>query len=203
MQGEWLLALEIPLVVLVIPAAIALGRRAPGGPATVLGAGALLAFLLMWLLETIGAYANNVAPSLVFLYLFLAGALLLLGGWAVALAGAAGERRWGWVALLAAVVYLAWAAFIGVLSGPYSACMFGFPAPYCSTAYPGQLALLLVAAFAGPAVVLAYALLTPHPQRSASLPAGLHVTPLAAPRSEPTTAPEPPALDASESGAGD
>lgn len=198
MAEEWLLALEVPLVVLVIPVFVIIGRRAPGGTATALGAGALLSFLLLWLLGTTGEYTGaSPLPAVAPTYLLFAGALLLLGGWAVALADAAGERRWGWVALLAVAVYLACAAFIQVLASPYSACLLESVEPYCAEGYPGELWILLAAGFAGPAAVIVYALLAPRPRRPDALPEGVQMTPLGAAGDNPD------ALAGGEPGAGD
>jgi hypothetical protein len=198
MAEEWLLALEIPLVELVIPVFVIIGRRASGRVATALGAGALLSFLLLWLLGTAGEYTGaSPLPAVAPTYLLFAGALLLLGGWAVALADAAGERRSGWVALLAVVVYLACVAFIQVPASPYSACLFQYKAPYCSTQFQGEQLLLLAAGFVGPAAVIAYALLAPRPRRPDALPEGVQATPLGA------AADNPDALAGGEPGAGD
>ena len=79
MFNQWALALQIPLVALVIPATIIIGQRVRGGPLAVTAGAALLAFAAFWLLGTTGALsAGNPFNGFALSYTFFGGVLLLL-----------------------------------------------------------------------------------------------------------------------------
>lgn len=169
MPIQWAFALLNGLLALVIPAAIIMGHRARGGPLVVMGGGALLALLIFWLSILDGASSDY---ALAIFYIFLGGMLLLLGAWALALADAARERRWVWVALLSFAVYFTVVPLLAGLLSPYAACLFGSQQSYCASANQVEQALFIVGSFIGPVVIMLYALRARIPERSAP-PAGL------------------------------
>ncbi len=190
MFNQWALALQIPLLALVIPAAIIIGQRVRGGPLVVAGAAALLAFVAFWLVGTTRALSGgNPFNGVSLIYIFFGGVILLLGAWALALAQAVSERRWAWVALLSLAVYLTFAALFAIALSPYSACMFAPQQPYCASTNQTMQALLTAGSFMGPGAILVFALRAYLPRRGAP-PVGLNVSRLGATDDEPGSEPE-------------
>lgn len=182
MPIQWMFALQNGLLALVIPAAIIIGHRVRGGPLFVIGGGALLAFLIFWLSVLDGASSDY---AITVFYVFLGGMLWLLGAWALALADAARERRWVWVALLSFAVYFTVVALLAALLSPYAACLFGSQQPYCVSANQNEQTLLRVGSFIAPVVIMLYALRASVLRRDAP-PAGLSASHLSdAPNAEP------------------
>lgn len=185
------LALQVSLPALVIPAAVLAGMRLRGGPATLMGVGAPLALLALWLLGQSGVLQgeNGQVYSYAETYLLIGAALLLIGAWAIALAAAASARRWGWVALLTLAVYLSFYVFIAMLFSTNSNCLFNAQAPGCGASAQSLLPPFLASAFIGPVAILAYTLLARQPRRRAALPDGLLATPISAPAEPAPDAP--------------
>jgi hypothetical protein len=184
MPTQWTLILGIPLLALVIPAAILAGHRMPGGPILLTSGGALLAFAVFWSAGLTGGFSPgntfNYSAFIVYIFVFFGGVILLLGAWALAFAGAMGERRWVWVALLNPAVYLTFVALVAILLSPYFSCMFQPQQPYCQSANASVWKSFITASFIGPVAVLLYAL-RPNFARRSGLPAGMRATPLGAP----------------------
>jgi len=185
MPDQWRLALEIPLLALVIPAAILAGHRMRGGSILVTSGGAILAFAVFWAAGLTGGFSRGNTFNLdaffyVYIYVFFGGVILLLSAWALALAGAMSERRWVWVALLNPAVYLTFVALVAILLSPYFSCMFSPQQPYCLSANASLWESFIAASFIGPVAVLLYAL-RPYFTRRGALPAGLRASRLGAP----------------------
>ena len=160
-------------IALVIPIAIALGGFWRNGAVAIMGAVSLVAFGANWTVGLVtqvtggyqSPYLNNVALIYITGYVFAGGALLLFGGWAIALTSATGSRRWCAVAWLAGGVLATVVIFAYGLLGPDNGCFFG-DAP-CLPANPTQDGLwFLLSSVIGPATLLAYALLRPSAKAS-------------------------------------
>ncbi|HEX9038893.1 MAG TPA: hypothetical protein VF808_18065 [Ktedonobacterales bacterium] len=190
MSYQWLLALQITLPALVIPIVILAGHRMRGGPATLLGAGAPVALLTLWLLGQTGAIHSATPEFYAYVetYLVMGAGLLLLAGWAATLASAISERRWGWSALLTLAVYLSVFLFVAMLLSPSGYCVFDSQSGICSAGQSLILLQFLAATLIGPAAILAYTLLARQPtflRPSRAQPDGLLATPLGAPDTGP------------------
>lgn len=182
----------IPIVilgalVLVVPLAILIGQRLRSGPIAVASGGALLGLAAFWLLirqtyipsDAYGPYVEYSEFALV------GTSLLLIVGWALALADAAQARRWGWIALLCFATYISMAAmFFSVVATPYATCGANPWLPECLGVNPVEEVLTITSGFFGPTISLVYALYLRAPQ-SRALPDGLSVSPLDAPQAEP------------------
>jgi hypothetical protein len=195
MPVQWRPALEVPLLALVIPAAILVGQRVRGGPLLVASGGALLGFVIFWASGLTGGFSSgntfNYDAFVVYTCVFFGAVMLLLGAWALALAGAMGERRWGWAALLSLAVYLTFAALVAIVSSPYPSCLFAPQQPYCLSANVSVWKSFAVGSFIGPVAVLLYAL-RPYIAPRSALPAGLRASRLDAPDAADTdTEPKP------------
>jgi hypothetical protein len=182
-----ILLMALPgLLSLVIPAAILAGHRRPAGPIVVSSGGACAAFATFWLVlgGIYALYGNPSGNSLVGVLVFVAGVLLLLAAWSLALGAAAQARRYRWFALLSVAGSLSLAVVFISLARP-DLCLSGPPPttnPYvliCPA--PNPTAQLLVAGgyLAGPAAATAYSL-RGRGARTGALPEGLSVSPLGA-----------------------
>lgn len=190
MFNQWALALQIPLLFLVIPAALIIGHRMRGGPLLVIGGGALLGFAAFWLIGaqvTPGIFIRSTMRS----YIFFGSVTLLLGAWSLALEQSLRARRWVWVAPLCLAVYLTFVSLFAILITPLSFCLFSSQQPYCSTVGAGVWTALISGSFIGPGAIMLYAL-RPYIARRDAPPAGLHTSRLGAPDvAEPDTVTEP------------
>jgi hypothetical protein len=166
--------LEGTAIALVIPLAIVLGTFWRNGAVAIMGAVALAAFGANWAvgldIQLTGGYNSpsltDVALNYGMGYVFAGGALLLFGGWAIALTSAARNRRWGAVVWLVGGVFATVVIFTYGLAGPDNGCLFG-DAP-CLPAKPVVDSLwFLLSSVIGPATLLAYALLRPSSRASA------------------------------------
>ena len=181
---NWWPALLLPLPLLVIPLAIALGQVVRGGPVTVMSVGAGLSMGSFWLtLRSLYVPPYDAQTALWLIFSALVGAILLVGAWAVALAQAFRARQWAWVALLCLVVYLASAALVFFEYSGYATCIFD-PAAFCAqtnvTVLPLILPLTLAASFLAPVVLLLYGLRSGARREPHALPDGLTISRLTA-----------------------
>jgi hypothetical protein len=181
------LTLTIPIVALVIPGAIFMGQLWRNGALVICGACALLAFLTLWTLGATAAVSggnpplNSQADTIyTVIYTFLGADLLLFAGWALALASAVNQRRWGWVMALIASVFVSLALFTYAEQATNGACS-AYASQPCFLGLPLAYLYFLVASVSGPTAILAYALVAPQPQRPRALPAGLSTSPILTP----------------------
>jgi hypothetical protein len=182
-----ILLIALPgLLSLVIPAAILAGHRHPAGPIVVSSGGACAAFAIFWLvLGGIYAFYGGASGNfLVGMLVVLAGVLLLLAAWSLALGAAAQARRYRWFALLSVAGSLSVAVVFISVSRP-DLCLSGPPPttnPYvliCPAPNPTAQLLVAVGYLAGPAAATAYSL-RGRGARTGALPEGLSVSPLGA-----------------------
>jgi hypothetical protein len=175
----WLFIAVVSLLVTpVIPAAVLIGLRWRHGAMIASAVGALAAFLTLWGISDIpspingGSLAGQILPYVV-IYLFIAGVLLLLGGWAIALESAVSERRWGGFILTTSGALLSVGLYF--IQNPfYYPCPSGFGGTSCNSNPLLTHAIFLAASLGGPAAILIYALWKPQTQRqSPSMPEGL------------------------------
>ncbi len=182
-----ILQIALPgLLALVIPAAILAGHRRPAGPIVVSSGGACAAFATFWfVLGGIYAFDGGASRnSLVNPLVFVAGVLLLLAAWSLALGAAAQARRYQWFALLSVAGSLSVAVVLISVARP-DLCLFVPPSTTNAFAFgctaPNPTAQLLVAGgyLAGPAAATIYSL-RGRGARTGALPEGLSVSPLGA-----------------------
>jgi hypothetical protein len=181
---NWSPVLIVPLLLLVIPLAIALGQVVRGGPVTVMSVGAGLSMGSFWLtLRSLYVPPYDAQTALWLIFSALVGAILLVGAWALALAQAFHARQWVMVALLCLVVYLAIAALVFFEYSGYATCIFD-PVAFCSlmnaSILPLILPLTLAASFLAPVVLLVYALSAGARRQPHALPDGLTISRLTA-----------------------
>jgi hypothetical protein len=201
--------LEISSICLVVPVAVVLGHRWPGGAIVVSGGAALAASIIFWILiggtaafEGVGA-VNSVVAGI----LEVAGALLLLAGWTLSINRAATSRGWLWVFLLVVAGYISFATQVIAIAEP-AVCFPGIAHPYsvaynllCSEQNPYLPLIFNLAHVIGPAVVLLYGLVAVRAgagatrSAAASLggrrwpPPGLYISPLTSAAAEADTEP--------------
>lgn len=178
----WWPVLLYPLPLMVIPLAIALGQVVRGGPVTVMSIGAAIGIgsYLLALRDYYTPYHIGGAQAVLWvIFSALAGATLLVGAWALALAQACRARQWVWVALLCLAVYITAAALVLFEASGYAFCLFN-PEAFCGQSDPVALPLFLASDFLAPAVLLAYALLAGVRRQPRALPEGLTVSRLTA-----------------------
>jgi hypothetical protein len=182
-----ILLIALPgLLSLVIPAAILAGHRRPAGPIVVSSGGACAAFAIFWLVlgGIYAFYGGASGNSLVSPLVFVAGVLLLLAAWSLALGAAAQVRRYRWFALLSVAGSLSVAVVFISVSRP-DLCLSGPPPttnPYvliCPAPNPTAQLLVAVGYLAGPAAATAYSL-RGRGARTGAVPEGLSVSPLGA-----------------------
>jgi hypothetical protein len=158
--------LEFSSICLVVPVAVVLGHRWPGGAIVVSGGAALAASIIFWILiggtaafEGVGA-VNSVVAGI----LEVVGVLLLVAAWTLSINGAATSRSWLWVFLLVVVGYISFAAQVISIGEP-AACFPGIAHQYsvtynllCTGQNPYLPLIFNLAHVIGPAVVLLYGL---------------------------------------------
>lgn len=158
----WWPALIYLLPLVLIPLAVLLGQRIRVGAVAVMsGSAALLAgvFWLTLLVVIVTRISGNAfVTGLVEAYSALLAIALLVCAWALALAEAFRERRWGWVAAQCLAVYLTFAAVVVYLMGPFYVCYSNPDLFMCATVNQSVGAILITCMFAGPLALLAYAL---------------------------------------------
>jgi hypothetical protein len=185
MGTAWQLVLLIASMSLIIPLAIVLGHRHPTGALLLSGGGSLVAFSALWLVfdgsslldgsaTQAGTSGGEIARAVL-----IAGTLLLIAAWTLALNAAVQARRWEWIVLLVLAGSLSFAALVAVLYLP-DGCPAGPPDAFgpCAVAPAAQM-LIMAGTVAGPAAVLAYRLRTHIPWRvpgRAGLPEGLSIS---------------------------
>jgi hypothetical protein len=173
---------------LIIPLAIILGHRQPGGALLFSGAGSLVAFSALWLVfdgaslldGTNASPDGGLSAGMIARGLLIAlGTFLLIAAWTLALNAAAQARRWAWTALLVLAGFLSFAALLAALFVP-DPCLVGPPAAagYCTPA-PAAQTLIIAGSLTGPAAALAYRLRATVPWR-AGRPEGLGASRLGA-----------------------
>ncbi|HZC05303.1 MAG TPA: hypothetical protein VE338_06655 [Ktedonobacterales bacterium] len=161
MQILWEPILLVPLVAMVIPVAILIGQWVRGGALTSLSAGALLGIVIylapVWvsLWSSDASYSFSLPGTLA----LASGAVLLLGGFAIAGADALRVRRRGWVVGLCVTVYATFVALVGLTITPIRSCMYLMSGPpACAPPDVGRILLFSAASLVGPGVMLLYAL---------------------------------------------
>ena len=183
MAGPWLTFVIIAALALLIPLAVLIGQRTPGGPIVVASGGALLAFAGYWVMIGILSASpvdEQRPPDLLPSSLVLtAGIVLLVAAWTLALADAAQGRRWGWVALLSLGFYANVAAAYWLGSSSFLSCLLAGPQSFCPPYNHFTAMLIIAGSFVGPGVALTYALRAPTAGKR-TLPDGLSVSPLGA-----------------------
>ncbi len=173
MPVMWLQALTYPLPLLAIPIAVLIGQRMRGGVVTSLSGGAALVGGVFWLALRGGIgtaiFGNIMVGAMVTIFSAMLAVVLLASAWAVALAEAFRERQWGWIVAQCLTVYLSFAAAITYLNRPYYNCYSNPNLFMCGSINQIVGDLLIVCTFAGPLVLLIYAL-RPNPLRHTHAP---------------------------------
>ncbi len=180
MPETWWLALIYPLPLLAIPLAVLLGQYMRGGAVAVMSGGAALAAGIFWLALR-GVFETTVdgrsmPNGLVMIFSAMLAIALLVCAWALALAEAFRERRWGWVAAQCLAVYLSFAAMFTYLMGPYASCYSSPDLFMCASVNLSVGMLLIACTFAGPLALLVYALRMNPLRHTHALPDGLVVS---------------------------
>jgi hypothetical protein len=164
-------ALAAISLMLIIPLAIWLGRLWRNGAIAVMGAGALVSFAANWglsLATTLtggleSALFYNVTLNYVSVFVGIGGFLLLIAGWAIAIANASKARRVGWVVGLAAALFGTVLFFCYGAGGPDNGCFLGGDFP-CQIINPtADMIWFAISSLLAPATLLAYAL-APEPR---------------------------------------
>jgi len=187
---NWWPVLLLPLPLLVIPLAVALGQVVRGGPVTVMSVGAGLGLGSFWLaLDSANLFPSTEFAPAAQLVLWiaisaLAGEVLLMAAWAIALAQTFRARQWVWLALLCLAVYFTFATLIYFESSEYATCLLNpaaFSQAFCGDINPDALPVFVVATYAAPVILLLYGLVVGARRRQPhALPDGLTVSRLGA-----------------------
>lgn len=162
------LTLAAMAIALVVPLAALPGLLWRNGAVATMGAGALLAFGANWTIGFVTQFTGGFGSQLVYnvtlnyitAYIFVGGALLLFGGWAIALSAATAARDWRSVAWLVGGVFASVVIFLYGLAGPDNGCFMG--EGLCVAANPTRDSVwFLLSSVIGPATLLVFALRAP------------------------------------------